>query len=538
MIPITILKIKSDNTGFEMVGQINSYESLVIERIWNGIGEFRLKLNANTKYAEKLEYNYIIIPKKDYHKAFIIEYKKLTQGAGGKGEEILEVKGRSLTSILKKRILYPLSSQNDYTNTGKAETIIKDIVDKNFITTTAGRKINLLKIENNQNRGNNTSIVARYTDCIDEITKLANTSSLGFRIDIDVVLGKWIFKVLQGINRVATQSQNRRVIFSAEFNSIQDQEYTRDRYNTRTQAIVGGEGTGISRVIVETGNKTGLDREELFIDAGDIPGTDATAVSKLSERGNQELVKYKELLTLETTVLQKSPFKYEEHWDLGDFVTVMSKKWVLTLDAQIVKVEEIYESGKIEIKPTFGNNTPSLISEIKKRYDKPLKEVVKIDDANKSTYKTYSSNYIDNTYAKKTEVTTSASGYAFSKLNSISSSGYMILNTSGQITDGTDFTCGTDRITCNFNGVIEVAIDLTLESVADSYVYTQIRKNGSVINEKRMYYDNDETDIFSYFPITLTAIMQVQQGNYVQIYNTISGTTVGGYSSICAKRIK
>ena len=88
MIPITILKIKSDNTGFEMVGQINSYESLVIERIWNGIGEFRLKLNANTKYAEKLEYNYIIIPKKDYHKAFIIEYKKLTQGAGGKGEEM------------------------------------------------------------------------------------------------------------------------------------------------------------------------------------------------------------------------------------------------------------------------------------------------------------------------------------------------------------------------------------------------------------------------------------------------------------------
>ena len=41
------------------------------------------------------------------------------------------------------------------------------------------------------------------------------------------------------------------------------------------------------------------------------------------------------------------------------------KKWGITIDTRITEVEEVYESNKVEINVTFGNNIPTLIDKIK-----------------------------------------------------------------------------------------------------------------------------------------------------------------------------
>jgi hypothetical protein len=55
------------------------------------------------------------------------------------------------------------------------------------------------------------------------------------------------------------------------------------------------------------------------------------------------------------------PYVYQQHWDLGDFVTLKSEDFGVELDVQITEVKEIYERGKIKAVPTFGKRNRNII---------------------------------------------------------------------------------------------------------------------------------------------------------------------------------
>jgi vacuolar-type H+-ATPase catalytic subunit A/Vma1 len=60
---------------------------------------------------------------------------------------------------------------------------------------------------------------------------------------------------------------------------------------------------------------------------------------------------------------------YNEDWIVGDIVTVQSKQIIknnlISIDAQITEIEEIYDSGEYTINATFGEGKLSLIQLIK-----------------------------------------------------------------------------------------------------------------------------------------------------------------------------
>ena len=57
--------------------------------------------------------------------------------------------------------------------------------------------------------------------------------------------------------------------------------------------------------------------------------------------------------------------RYKVDFDLGQVVTVLSKKWGVTLAARITEIEESYDASGLALNIVFGKGALSLIQKLK-----------------------------------------------------------------------------------------------------------------------------------------------------------------------------
>ena len=86
----------------------------------------------------------------------------------------------------------------------------------------------------------------------------------------------------------------------------------------------------------------------------------------MKQRGIEKLKETTDTETFEATINTNGNNVYKTNYDLGDKVTILDKKLGVTLNTMITQIEETYESGKVTITPTFGNNLPSLLDKIRR----------------------------------------------------------------------------------------------------------------------------------------------------------------------------
>lgn len=147
--------------------------------------------------------------------------------------------------------------------------------------------------------------------------------------------------------------------------------------NLKTTAYVGGEEVE-PRVVAEVGGgASGLDREEIFVNATDITKvytdsaqteitrTDAEYLACLLERGASELEQYAETLSFSSKINTHANLKYREDYDLGDRVTCVNKRWGIKINVRITEVSETYQQNIEEIDITFGESLPALLTQIR-----------------------------------------------------------------------------------------------------------------------------------------------------------------------------
>ncbi|MFY9119181.1 MAG: hypothetical protein WAO57_02570 [Syntrophomonadaceae bacterium] len=362
------MPIRVIDTKFNFIGEIDDYESLLWTRRWHKAGEFEININAHKQAANSLQKGRLIINK---GKVGIILHRELRQGPGGKGDEQVMVKGASLSVILGRRITIPPVGYGYDRINGTAETIMKGYITRNCITPTDPRRIipNLI-VAADQERGGKLVYQSRYKPLDEELERLSLVSGLGWDLTLDWQNQRWIFDVRVGRNLAAEQIENPPVIFSADFDVIQEQTFVESDLGYKNLAYVGGQGEGAAREIAEVGEDlTGLERLEVFVDARDIE-----AAEDLPERGWQKLAEVAPVLTFDTEILTRGPYKYGVDWNLGDVVTIQNKKWGVTLDSRITEVTEIYEPAGFQLKVTFGSNIPTLVERVKKEFDLPLIE--------------------------------------------------------------------------------------------------------------------------------------------------------------------
>jgi hypothetical protein len=370
--------------GFELRGEIDDYSSLSFTRSWHGVGQMELRINRYKKHVEHLVKNNLIMvnPKK----AYIIKHREIELDENGKATENWVIKALQLKVITGQRITIPPSTTAYDNKQGDAETVMKHYVTRNLTNAIdAKRNIDLLSIAPQFNRGPSVSWQSRFKNLAEELVDISLNSGLGWGIVLDIPNKKWIFDVYIGRTLTAGQSILPPVIFSPQFDSLQSLHYSESELNYKNSAYVGGQGEGINRRVVEIGNDTGLLRQEVFIDARDVeekdendqPLPEAEIVNALTERGHQKLLEFLQEEYLEGQILTKSPFTYEEDYDLGDIVTIQNKNWGVTMDARITEIKEIYETGGYKIEATFGNNRPTLIKKIKQELSQISGEVRK-----------------------------------------------------------------------------------------------------------------------------------------------------------------
>jgi hypothetical protein len=369
MKPIRLLTPQLD-----LLAEIDNYESLLFTRRWHEVEEFELRINRHKRHTELLQRGNLIMLGASRNKVGIIRHREIELDENGKKTENWLVKGIALKGVVAQRIVVPpVGDSHDRAN-GSAETVMKHYVDRHVVNPVdVKRKIDMIVIASDQQRGSNISWESRFKNLAEELVEISKASGLGWDVILDLQQKKWIFDVFEGRDLTVNQSVNPPVIFSPQFESLKQLSFVESDYNYKNYGYIAGQGEGEDRRVVEVGEAEGLSRIETFIDARDISEEDENQqalpeeqiIAKLRERGQQKLSEFAQEFFLEGQILTNSPFVYEKDYDLGDVVTIQNREWGVTRDARITEIKEIYEPSGFQIEATFGESRPTLVKKLK-----------------------------------------------------------------------------------------------------------------------------------------------------------------------------
>jgi hypothetical protein len=338
-------------------------------RRYSKSGELELHCALSAETLNLLQRDNIIY-KKDDVEAGYIETRQLKMGVDG--NEYLEVKGKFLTNYIDRRINWDRVNFN-----GKTEELMRKLVNDNAVNPiNLNRKINNLILGNLKGFNEDIKYQNSFGNVLDCLENISNTSGLGYRNLLDIKNRKVALDIYKGVDRTLNNGTVAPCIFSRDFENILEQSYFDSLNNYKNTALIAGTGEGSYRKTTSIENGAGLDRYEMYVDARDLQNTktvdnaevpipDNEYLQLLLQRGMEKLAECKEIQTFDSKININSNNKYKVDYDLGDIITVADKKWGLRVDTRITEIEEIYEGGKVEINPTFGNNIPTLIDKIR-----------------------------------------------------------------------------------------------------------------------------------------------------------------------------
>ena len=358
MKPIRIL-----DKNFNLLGEIDDFESLIFIRRFFKVGEFELRINVNKSHTEKLIENNLIVLGDSLNKVGIIMHRENTYDEMGEPTDTLLIKGPTLKGLCNRRLIVPPVNKAYESCEGSQEAIMKYFVDRNMVNPDdLGRKIENVIIAENLDRGQQDKWRSRFEVLADKLTEIGEYSNLGWDIILDYENQKFVFDVLEGRDLTADQDILPPVIFSIDFNNITNRHFINSILNHKNVAYAGGQGEEENRLIQQIGNVTGFERIETFLDC-----SSAEDVSELLVEGNRRLKELDKIINFEVNILPYGSFNYEKDYDLGDIVTIQDRKLNLILNARIIEFKEIYESDGFKLEAVFGSNIPNILNKLNKQ---------------------------------------------------------------------------------------------------------------------------------------------------------------------------
>lgn len=355
-IPVRII-----DRDFNLLGEIDDYESLIFIRRFFQVGEFELHINLDKQNVDKLQEDNLILLGAYFNKVGIIGHTDKSMSEDGK--EQLIIKGSTLKGITKRRITIPLSNSAFDRAIGSQETIIKQFVNNNVVNPVdTNRKIEQVVIAEDKHRGKKDRWRTRYENLADKIQEISEYAELGWEVVLDTNINKWVFDVVEGRKLTADQELLPPVIFSVDFDNIKNKHFLKSLLNYKNVAYAGGKGEEEERLIQQIGESIGLDRREVFLDC-----SQADDITELKDMGKQKLDEHKITESFEAEVIPYGSFNYMQDWDLGDIVTVQDRKWGVTLNSKVTEIKESYEVNGFNLECTFGNSIPNLLDRIKQQ---------------------------------------------------------------------------------------------------------------------------------------------------------------------------
>ena len=342
------------DTEFKAVGIMDSFESFIWTDRYSKCGDFEIYGPANTEALSLLQVDYYLWNKDSEHAMIIEDIEINTDTEDG---NYYTVRGRSLESILERRIIWTQTTID-----GNLQNGIKKLLDDNIINPTdENRKISNFIFEESDDENITTmTLDAQYTgdNLYETICSICDSNGLGFKITLRED-NHFIFKLYYGIDRSYNQIKNPYVVFSPNFNNIINSNYKETKSAYKNVGLVAGEGEGSSRKTVTVGNVSGLERREMFIDAGDISTNTGDKTlsekeynSQLEERGNEELSDYQLIQSFEGEMETTQMFKLGEDYFIGDIVQT-SNEYGKEARSRVTEIIWSQSASEYSMYPTF-----------------------------------------------------------------------------------------------------------------------------------------------------------------------------------------
>jgi len=354
------------NKDMELQNTIANIASLTLTKNFFYPGSFGFEMPYSLKILDCLEDEDNFLVFEDGNIGLVNYINDEEKQKGEKIAEKFQVKGVLGLSLLNNRIAVPPSESEYDSLTNNVESISKHYIDSNFVNPAdTNRVMPNFEIATDDGLGDEIYYQMRYGAVGDEMCALAEGYNLGHNIYFDKSLKKLVYDMYEGVDRSNSQSENRRVVFSKELGVLSTQGYKMSKKKYANYGIVGGSGSGVDRVIQEVGTATGWNRKEIFIDAKNYSS------DNLEARGEEVLEKYKVSKSFPVVINSTagSSTEYKVKWNLGDIITIKSKKYNKTEDLRVTEVTENYNKEGFELTAVIGDPEPGLSDALKRKFE-------------------------------------------------------------------------------------------------------------------------------------------------------------------------
>lgn len=370
------LQINIFDTDMNWKGMLDSVEYLVHRKNWTDIVNSELKVSRQAANVEELVVGRILVVNSDSEFPLIVE--EMTTSLDDKTWIVTLI---PLKGMLNYRICHP-------TDTGtftarKQSEIMMLLASNNLVTQTrdkdryfwnAARTINLLSVNALKLYGDTLDYVVDWNtgligDAVSDIAKMNSTAGsypVGWNISINNTWQSYYMDTYKAVDRSVLQTANPPVIFSEDFGNVKNATYTHSIKEWKNVSYVIWKTTADVDTISPVGNTfygatVSFNRKEMITSSNQTTSTAATGEGRadLNKRPHSESFSA-EVINNENTIST-----YGVDWFLGDVVTIQSKDLSVSVNAQIVEVDETYENNEYTLDVIFGEPKPTFIQLIK-----------------------------------------------------------------------------------------------------------------------------------------------------------------------------
>lgn len=344
------MEIRIYNSDLDLQGIIENQTSLLWTRKYYEAGEFELHAPITDDNIKLLKIGNLVSMHGQDDAGIIedIEYEENSEG------NEITAQGRFLSAYMDYRLIRGTVNLNE-----TVEVAMRRLLSE-------ATAIPRVELDSLQGFAKKVTGQVTYKNLLSFMTKLAKYGTLGYRFKPDFTAKKIIFEIYQGKDRSVEQTDNSRVIFSENYDNLNQVTYRANDQSYANVAYVIGKDANEAEVLVTVGDldSTGLDRREVYVDGTSVSATDLSEsefLAALKQEGQNTLNADCFSETFECETNAAGNFNYREHYDLGDVVTVRKSDWGMQKSLRITELLETYEYGSMTVTPTLGTPLPTSI---------------------------------------------------------------------------------------------------------------------------------------------------------------------------------
>ena len=330
-----LLKLLDINLAIVTI--IDDYKTLYFEEKFADVGECKIEISADSENFKLIQKNMFIYL--DKYRCWFIEDIDISEGKA-------TLSCLALSFIFSHRIIIPPTGKSHLQVSNKLTgEIAKAFIDSCLVKSTDESR-NIPLVFESYKVGHKAIYESRYENLLSELQVLATYSNFGFKVGIDIKNRNYVCSLYEG------RDMTEEIIFSEEFDNIDDVKISDSNSGYKNTVYIAADGEGANRNIqkMAIGDYSGFMLREDIIEALIDKETDEEGNEIPVDVANTIEITGLEFLeeNCEKTSIEAILLNTVEEIEVGDIVTIKSKRYGLQLTQRIIEVNTEYtvESGK------------------------------------------------------------------------------------------------------------------------------------------------------------------------------------------------